>query len=74
MWGPGLMKSPSHCSHCAPLADSVPKRGVWSCACWLIGTGRAPAKETGQGLGPAYSDDVHINAIAYLLHVLVWYF
>lgn len=44
------MESPSHCSRCALVAVSGSERGVWSCAYWLSGTGRAPAWRKGHAL------------------------
>lgn len=43
VWGPGPTEIPSHCSRCALGVAGAPVRGVWSCAYWLSGEGRAPA-------------------------------
>lgn len=44
VWGPGPTEIPSRCSRCALGVAGAPVRGAWSCACWLSGEERAPAK------------------------------
>lgn len=38
------MEIPFRCSHCVLGAANGSGRGVWSCACLLSGTGRAPTR------------------------------